>query len=170
MPADRADPASGAETVEVARTRMLAAVAPLATELIGTEAAAGRTLAATLQAARAQPPFRSSAMDGYGVRAADLALGRFTVLGEALAGRGYAGGPLGAGECRDDHPGPRPSHQIAAGWTLFAADQVEEIVAHLEDHTRRVGELPESRNHRFRRAGHDRGPDHRQLRRGQDDL
>src|SRR5213080_1433928 len=35
-------------------------------------------------------------MDGYGVRAADLALGRFTVLGEALAGKGYALGPLGA--------------------------------------------------------------------------
>jgi len=96
MPADRADPASGADTVEVARTRMLAVVAPLAAELIGTEAAAGRTLADTLLAPRAQPPFRSSAMDGYGVRAADLTLGRFTVLGEALAGKGYAGGPVGA--------------------------------------------------------------------------
>ncbi len=96
MPADRGDPASGADTVEVARTRMLAAVAPLAAELIGTEAAAGRTLADTLLAPRAQPPFRSSAMDGYGVRAADLTLGRFTVLGEALAGKGYAGGPVGA--------------------------------------------------------------------------
>jgi molybdopterin molybdotransferase len=96
MPADRADPASGADTVEVARTRMLAAVAPLAAELIGTEAAAGRTLADTLLASRAQPPFRSSAMDGYGVRAVDLALGRFTVLGEALAGKGYAGEPVGA--------------------------------------------------------------------------
>jgi molybdopterin molybdotransferase len=96
MPADRADPASGADTVEVARTRMLAAVAPLAAELVGTEAAAGRTLAGTLLASRAQPPFRSSAMDGYGVRAVDLTLGRFTVLGEALAGKGYAGGPVGA--------------------------------------------------------------------------
>src|SRR2546430_11539256 len=70
MPADRADPASGSDTVEVARTKMLAAVAPLPPELIGTEAAAGRTLAETLLASRAQPPFRSSAMDGYGVRAA----------------------------------------------------------------------------------------------------
>ena len=96
MPADRADPASGADTVEVARTRMLAAVAPLAAELIGTEAAAGRTLADTLLASQAQPPFRSSAMDGYGVRAADLPRGRFTVLGEALAGKRYAGGPVGA--------------------------------------------------------------------------
>ena len=75
---------------------MLAAVAPLAAELIGTEAAAGRTLADTLLASQAQPPFRSSAMDGYGVRAADLPRGRFTVLGEALAGKGYAGGPVGA--------------------------------------------------------------------------
>jgi len=96
MPADRADPASGSDTVEVARTKMLAAVAPLPPELVGTEAAAGRTLADALLASRAQPPFRSSAMDGYGVRAADLALGRFTVLGEALAGKGYAGGAVGA--------------------------------------------------------------------------
>src|SRR2546430_10522157 len=96
MPADRADPASGSDTVEVARTKMLAAVPPPPPELIGPEAAAGRTLAETLLASRAQPPFRSSAMDGYGVRAADLALGRFTVLGEALAGKGYALGPLGA--------------------------------------------------------------------------
>src|SRR5256886_4136897 len=35
---------------------------PLPPELIGTEAAAGRTLAETLLASRAQPPFRSSAM------------------------------------------------------------------------------------------------------------
>src|SRR5256714_10739636 len=96
MPADRAAPASAGDTVEVARTKMLAAVAPLPPELIGTEAAAGRTLAETLLASRAQPPFRSSAMDGYGVRAADLGLGRLTVLGEALAGQGYAGGPVGA--------------------------------------------------------------------------
>src|SRR2546429_5321205 len=96
MPADRADPASGSDTVEIARANLLAAVAPLPPELIGTEAAGGRTLAETLLASGAQPPFRSSAMDGYGVRAADLALGRFTVLGEALAGKGYALGPLGA--------------------------------------------------------------------------
>src|SRR5256886_17468731 len=96
MPADRADPASGSDTVEVARTKMLAAVAPLPPELIGTEAAAGRTLAETLLASRAQPPFRSSAMDGYGVRAAAPPLGRFTVLGGARAGEGGAVGPLGA--------------------------------------------------------------------------
>src|SRR5438309_1416115 len=96
MPADRAGPASDGDPVEVARTKMLAAAAPLPAELTGTDAAAGRTLAETLLAPRAQPPFRASAMDGYGVRAADLTLGRFTVLGEALAGKGYAGGPVGA--------------------------------------------------------------------------
>src|SRR5256885_13187300 len=96
MPADRADPASAGDTVEVARTKMLAAVAPLPPELIGTEAAAGRTLAETLLASRAQPPFRSSAMDGYGVRAADLRLGRLTVMGKAVAGQGDASGPVAA--------------------------------------------------------------------------
>src|SRR5256714_5480024 len=96
MPADRAAPASAGDTVEVPGTKMLPAVPPRPRELIGTEAAAGGTLAETLVASRAQPPFRSSAMDGYGVRAADLGLGRLTVLGEALAGKGYAGGPVGA--------------------------------------------------------------------------
>ncbi|HEY0767060.1 MAG TPA: molybdopterin molybdotransferase MoeA, partial [Steroidobacteraceae bacterium] len=98
MPADRADPAPAGDTVQIARAKMLAALAPLPRELIGTEAAAGRTLADTLHATRAQPPFRASAMDGYGVRAADLARGQFTILGEAQAGKGYAGplGPSGA--------------------------------------------------------------------------
>src|SRR2546429_7389142 len=109
MPADRADPASGSDTVEVARTKMLAAVAPLPPELIGTEAAAGRTLAETLLASRAQPPFRSSAMDGYGVRAAPLPPGRFTLLGGALARKGDARGPPrapGAGRSFTRAPGP----------------------------------------------------------------
>src|SRR2546430_14978869 len=69
---------------------------PLPPELIGTEAAAGRTLAETLLASRAQPPFRSSAMDGYGVRAPHPPLGRFTRLGGAPARKGDALGPLRA--------------------------------------------------------------------------
>ena len=45
-------------------------------EPVALGAAAGRTLAETLIAARDQPPFGSSAMDGYALRAADLARGR----------------------------------------------------------------------------------------------
>src|SRR6184192_4757043 len=83
MPEDRAASAPATDTVEAARAKMLAAVRPLTPEPVDITAALGRTLAETLQAARSQPPFRSSAMDGYGVRAADLAQGPFTVLGEA---------------------------------------------------------------------------------------
>ena len=98
MPAERAERAPALDTVEGARAKMLAAVAPLTRERIGIEGAGGRTLAETLEAARPQPPFRSSAMDGYGVRSADLARGRYTVLGEALAGKAYSGPAVGPGD------------------------------------------------------------------------
>jgi molybdopterin molybdotransferase len=96
MPEERAASAPAIDTVEAARTKMLAAVRPLTPESVDITAALGRTLAETLQAARSQPPFRSSAMDGYGVRAADLAQGPFAVLGEAQAGKAYSG-TVGAG-------------------------------------------------------------------------
>lgn len=59
-----------------------------------------RTLAADIVARRDQPPFVSSAMDGYAVirtqQARNDQLGEFTVVGESQAGRAYTG-PL-----RDD--------------------------------------------------------------------
>ncbi len=91
MPADRADAAPATDTVQAARVKMLATPTALPAEALDIGAALGRTLADTLQAPRAQPPFRSSAMDGYAVRAADLERGPFTVVGEALAGKAYAG-------------------------------------------------------------------------------
>jgi len=55
-------------------------------------AAAGRVLAQPAQAGRAQPPFRSAAMDGYAVRDAEVAVGAsFTVVGESAAGHGWDG-------------------------------------------------------------------------------
>ena len=83
---------AGAEhTVAAARAQVLAAATPLACESVAIEAASGRTLAEAVSATRAQPPFRSAAMDGYGIRAADAGPEAFTVLGEAAAGRAYAG-------------------------------------------------------------------------------
>src|SRR5213082_633274 len=102
MPEDRAASAPATDTVETARAKMLAAVRPLTPEPVDITAAIGRTLAETLQAARSQPPFRSSAMDGYGVRAADLAQGPFTVLGEAQAGKAYPG-TVGASGRSEEH-------------------------------------------------------------------
>ncbi len=75
---------------------MLEGVAPLPPETVAIEAAAGRTLAVAVSAMRAQPPFRSSAMDGYGIRAAHLSSAAFTVVGEAAAGRAYRGSAIGA--------------------------------------------------------------------------
>ena len=84
-------------TVAAARAQILSGIEPLACEPVAIGAANGRTLARSVTATRAQPPFRASAMDGYGVRAADLGRGPFTVLGEAAAGRAYAGAPMRSG-------------------------------------------------------------------------
>jgi len=70
---------------------MLSAVQPLGREPVLLHEAAARTLAESLFATRDQPPFRSSAMDGYAVRSVDLARGCFNVVGEAAAGRTYQG-------------------------------------------------------------------------------
>jgi molybdopterin molybdotransferase len=86
---------SGAEqpvlSVESARDRMLSAVRPLGSEAVPLAAALQRTLADSLLATRSQPPFRSSAMDGYAVRSSDVPLKRLQVVGEAAAGRAYPG-------------------------------------------------------------------------------
>src|SRR5450432_3838710 len=78
-------------SVEAARRRMLSTVRPTGRESVPLHAALQRTLAESLLATRSQPPFRSSAMDGYAVRTADLPLKRLRVAGEAAAGRAYPG-------------------------------------------------------------------------------
>lgn len=60
--------------------------------------AAGRVLARDVTATRSQPPFAASAMDGYAVRAEEVAKGaKFTVIGESAAGHGF-GGDVRSGE------------------------------------------------------------------------
>jgi molybdopterin molybdotransferase len=68
-------------------------------ERVALSDAAGRVLAAALKALRTQPPFDASAMDGYAVRAADVASVpvRLAVIGTAAAGRGFSG-EVGAGQ------------------------------------------------------------------------
>jgi molybdopterin molybdotransferase len=61
-------------------------VRPLAAESIPTAAAAGRVLAEAARAEIDLPPFDSSAMDGFAVRAADTP-GRLRVVGHSAAGR-----------------------------------------------------------------------------------
>jgi molybdopterin molybdotransferase len=90
---------SGLLPVAEALARLLDAVGtPTEIELVSVEAAVDRILAGPLVAARTQPPFPASAMDGYAVRAADLAPGRpMRLVGESAAGRGFRG-PVGSGE------------------------------------------------------------------------
>jgi molybdopterin molybdotransferase len=81
-----------------ALARILALMAPVDTETVPLAEAAGRVLAEPVVARRTQPPFPSSAMDGYAVRAAEAAPGaRLRLAGEAAAGRRHEGA-LGAGE------------------------------------------------------------------------
>jgi len=80
--------------VEHALRRLLDGSRPLArTEKLPLGVAGGRVLAAPLAARLTQPPFDNSAMDGYAVRAEDVAdLGnRLQVIGESSAGRGFDG-------------------------------------------------------------------------------
>src|SRR3712207_1303203 len=73
-------------TIEEAQTRILERVRPLPPEEVPLAGAHGRVLADAASAAVDLPPFDSSAMDGYAVRAADLP-GLLAVVGESAAGR-----------------------------------------------------------------------------------
>src|SRR5690606_12968559 len=64
---------TGLLPVEEAIARLLAGAGPLATEIVPLAEAAGRVLTQPVTALRTQPPFSASAMDGYAVRAADVA-------------------------------------------------------------------------------------------------
>lgn len=80
--------------------RLLNPAQPVSTtERIGLAQAANRVLAAELKARITQPPFNSSAMDGYALRAADaLEIGsELTVIGTASAGHAFDGN-VGRGE------------------------------------------------------------------------
>jgi molybdopterin molybdotransferase len=78
--------------VDEAQRRLLSGVVPLGAEIVPLGEADGRVLAEDLVALRTQPPCDVSAMDGYAVRAADLAAGaRLQVIGASAAGHGFAG-------------------------------------------------------------------------------
>jgi len=85
MPAKR-----GLAGVAEARATMLAAVKAMDSEPVPLEQALGRVLAEAVSAARDQPPFAASAMDGYALRSADTP-GRLRLIGESAAGRGFLG-------------------------------------------------------------------------------
>lgn len=83
-------------SIDEALELVLARVLPLAAEAVAVEDAAGRVLAAPARAAVDLPPFASSAMDGFVLRATD-APGTLPVVFRIAAGR-PAPRPLQAGE------------------------------------------------------------------------
>ena len=77
--------------VDEALARCLALVAPLPAEAVALRHAVGRMMAQPALAARDQPPFDASAMDGYALRGDPAAGDQFVVVGAAQAGMGFAG-------------------------------------------------------------------------------
>jgi len=78
--------------VDEALNRILARVPDVVGESVALGEAASRVLAEPVVASHDQPPFHASAMDGYAMRAADVAEGVWLdVIGMSQAGAGFAG-------------------------------------------------------------------------------
>jgi molybdopterin molybdotransferase len=86
-------------SVEEALSRLLAPLEPLPPEQLSVADGLGRVLAEDVAARRTQPPFAVSAMDGYAVRAEDVAAipAELRIVAEVPAGAGF-GGHVGTGE------------------------------------------------------------------------
>ena len=85
-------------SVDEALERLFGLVRSTGCERIALAEARGRVLVREVRAQRDQPPFASSAMDGYAVRGADAQPGaRLRVVGESAAGRRF-GGAVAPGE------------------------------------------------------------------------
>jgi molybdopterin molybdotransferase len=133
-------------SVPDALARVLALMAPVGVETVPVARAAGRVLAETVTARRTQPPFAASAMDGYAIGDDDARPGaRFRVIGEALAGRRFAG-----------HVGPGEAVRIFTGAPL--PDGAGRVV--IQEDVRRdgdtivIGAMPDAERH-VRAAGAD---------------
>ena len=86
-------------SVAEALDAILSDLAPLPAEDCLIAEADGRILAQDVTANRTQPPFAASAMDGYAVRFADLAVGKtLKLIGESAAGHGF-NHPVASGQC-----------------------------------------------------------------------
>ena len=85
--------------VAEALQRVLAEAAALPAETVSLNYALGRVLTQDVAALRTQPPTAVSAMDGYAVRADDVAAApvQLTIIGEVAAGHPFAG-KVGAGQ------------------------------------------------------------------------
>ncbi len=86
-------------SVAEALEQLFALVEEVDSEIVPLRNAAGRVLAKDAVAARTQPPFAASAMDGYALRATEVEPdAMFKVIGEAAAGHAFDG-RVGPGQC-----------------------------------------------------------------------
>lgn len=118
-------------SLEEAQRRVLERVRPLGTEVVAVADAAGRVLAEAGLAQVDLPPFDSSAMDGFAVRAADTP-GSLPVVFRIAAG----------------HPAPRALESgeamgIATGGVVPAGADAVIPIEYVVDHDNRV-EIPEA--------------------------
>ncbi len=86
-------------SVAEALARVTSGIEPLDVERVALDQARGRVLAEGLAARLTQPPFDASAMDGYAVRASDVAAlpAKLKLIGQSVAGAGFEG-RVGRGE------------------------------------------------------------------------
>ncbi len=86
-------------SVDEALAKILDGVRVMPAETVSIAEAAGRILAEPVAARLTQPPFDSSAMDGYAIRSANLSRlpVRLRVVGQSAAGHPYSGA-VGSGE------------------------------------------------------------------------
>jgi molybdopterin molybdotransferase len=117
-------------SVAEALDHVLANAAPLPADEVPIEDADGRVLAFGLKARRTQPPADVSAMDGYAVRASDVANApaRLKVIGEVAAGRPF-NASIGAGQA---------ARIFTGGFVPAGADTVV-----IQEHTKRDGAIVE---------------------------
>ncbi len=114
-------------SVEEALSRLLAPLERLPLEQISIVDALGRVLAEDVAARRTQPPFAVSAMDGYAVRAEDVAAVpvELRIVAEVPAGAGFGG-----------HVGPHEAARIFTGAPMPAG--TDTIV--IQEDTQREGD------------------------------
>ncbi|MGB3314275.1 MAG: gephyrin-like molybdotransferase Glp [Albidovulum sp.] len=133
-------------SVDEALSRLFALCTLLPPETVPLRRAAGRVLAAPVDAARDQPPFAASAMDGYAIREADhLAGALLKVIGEAAAGSRFSGTVLPGEAVRIFTGAPVPE---GADWVVLQED-----VARDGDHITLGDQLEHGAN--IRAAGQD---------------
>jgi molybdopterin molybdotransferase len=132
-------------SIEEATARITGACSRLPSENIAIAKAAGRVLVEDAIARLTQPPFDVSSMDGYAVRAADVAgvPTQLKIIGEAPAGRPF-GARVGAGEAVRISTGavvPEGADTIIIQENTEAADKhvTVKVAAEKGKHIRRAG-------------------------------